>query len=325
MNKKLLLLLILSLVLVLLVGCVSLTVTQELDSNPENKLIITAKVSGNSDIKSVNDAMKDIKCKFNAKESKKESSTYLTYTSNNCILNGVEIKKLDNNVYKYTFDSSNFEKYSSKITDATYIIKVAGNIIDTNGINIGDNQVKFIISSDDIKNKYVYSVEYSLNCKYNSECTSDEACINSLCTKLNCGDCQYLEDHECKSYECCSENDCKGTQTCEQKSCVEINCETNKHANNHVCVWNCVGNSNCNQNEECINHNCYELKCANNEISVNHKCNLLNCGFFKKPTNHECVNNPVTISFSVIILLILIILICVVSYVNYHKKGEKIK
>ena len=306
----------------LLSGCVSLTVTQELDSKPDNKLIISAKVSDNSDIRSVSDAIKEINCKFKAEESKKETDTYLTYTSDNCVLSGVTTSKLDKNVYKYTFDSSTFEQYSSKITDATYIIKIAGKVIDTNGINIGDNQVKFLISSDDITNKYVYFVEYSLYCKYDSECTFDEACINSECTKLNCEDCQYIEDHKCKSYGCCSDNDCKGNQRCEEHNCIDMGCEYNQHAENHVCVWNCVDNSNCKESEECKDHNCYELDCAYNEGFVNHECNLLNCGLFKKTTNHQCVNNPLVITLIGTVAL-LMIFVAVFLYWNHAKKHKK--
>ena len=58
-------------------------------------------------------------------------------------------------------DSFYFEKFSSSITSATYIVRIKGNVIDTNGINVGTNQVKFLISSDDIKNRRVYYVKYN--------------------------------------------------------------------------------------------------------------------------------------------------------------------
>lgn len=292
--------------ILLLTGCVSLTVTQELDSKPEKRLIIDAKVSDNSDARSVSDAVKEINCKFNAEESKKESGTYLTYTSDNCVLSGVKLNKLGDNIYRYSFDSSNFKQYSSKITDASYILKIAGNVIETNGINIGYNQVKFLISNDDINNKYVYFVEYNLSCKYDSECTSDGACINFACTKLNCGECQYLENHKCKNYDCCSNDDCKNNQICEVHNCIDINCLPNQHAEDHICAWNCVDNSNCKESEECRNHS----------------CELLNCGLFEKLSNHKCVSNLFVASI-VLIVLLLVIATVIVMYWNSKNKHKK--
>ena len=207
---------------IILSGCDSLTFTQELDSTPDNKLIISAKVSDNADIRGVSDAIKEINCKFKAEESKKESDTYLTYTSENCVLSGVEINKLDKNVYKYTFDSSTFKQYASDITYVTYIIKIVGNIIDTNGINIGNNQVKFLVSSEDIANKYVYFVEYSLYCKYDSECTSDEACKGI----------QRCEDHNCYELKC------SDREVSVNHECQLLNCGFFKKPSNHQCVNN---------------------------------------------------------------------------------------
>jgi len=291
---------ILSLITIILSGCVSLTITQELDLTPDNKLIISAKVSGDSDIRTINDAVKEINCKFEAEESKRDYETYLIYTSEDCILKGVSIKQLNKELYRYSFDSSSLAKYSSEITEATYLIRMTGDIVDTNGITVGTSQVKFVISSEDIKNKYVYYVDYNLYCKYDSECASNEACIKSECTKLNCDACQYLEDHQCKSYECCADRDCSSSENCEEHTCFDLKCEYNEHPENHICIWNCVDNSVCDWNKECKDHSCNELSCD---------------GFFKKASNHQCVNDYATIS----ILIVFGLLVLGIIIYPYHK------
>ncbi|MCC7571012.1 hypothetical protein KO465_06770 [Candidatus Micrarchaeota archaeon] len=60
-------------------------------------------------------------------------------------------------------------------------------------------------------------------CNRDSNCESDEYC-NSRgdCVKLECGDCEYIEDHECVAYECCEDSDCDSDETCEDNECVEI-------------------------------------------------------------------------------------------------------
>lgn len=343
--------------IILLSGCVSLNVTQEVDLTPNNKLIISTKVSGDSEIRQINDAVKEINCKFDIKETKKDTSTYLTYTSQNCLLSGAKIQTVGKNKYKYSLDASYFEKFSASITDATYIIKIKGNVLDTNGINVGNNQVKFLISSEDIENRYVYYVEYTLNCEYDSDCSFDESCTNSECAKLNCGYCRYIENHKCKAYDCCADEDCKDAEKCENHNCIEIQCEYNQHAENHVCVWNCIDSSDCEQNEACKDHNCYELKCAekegffnhscrlleckddeyienhrcellkckDNEVAKNHQCTKFTCNFFQKPFNHKCVNNPLTINLTVVIPLLILGSIVIFLKLKHKKKHKKKK
>lgn len=270
--------------ILLVSGCVNLTVVQDLDLTSNNKLTISAEVTGDSAIREVNSAINEIKCKFDAEETIKEGTSYLSYTSQNCLLDGVQIKKLTKNKYKYTLDSFSFEKFSSSITDATYIVRMKGTIIDTNGISIGNDQVKFLISSDDIKNRRVYYVEYNLYCSTDSECSVDEYCANSECVKLNCGYCEYIENHQCKSYACCSDEDCKESQKCKNHNCLNIACA---------------------ENEGFFNHSCRLLECKDNEFIKSNKCELLNCNFFQKPVNHKCITNPTTIILAIVILMLI--------------------
>lgn len=352
MKKLIFILMFLS---ILLGGCATLNFTQELDLTPNNKLIISAKVSGDSEIRQVNDAIKEISCKFDIDETEKDSSTYLTYTSDDCKLSGVTIIKIGDDKYKYSFDSSYFSKYSSSISSATYIIKIKGQVLDTNGINVGNNQVKFLISTEDIGNRYVYYVDYELYCESNSDCNSEQSCKNNKCVQLDCGTCQYIEEHKCKSYDCCQNEDCGNAQYCKNHECIDVKCEFNQHAENHICVWNCVENINCNINEICTNHSCYELKCLDNEgfsnhtcklleckeeeyienheckllsckedeTPLNHKCSKLNCSFLKKPLNHQCIFNN-NWFFS---LLFIIIAFCSISFylIRKYKKHKRIK
>ena len=61
-----------------------------------------------------------------------------------------------------------------------------------------------------------------------SSCYFDERCIESTCEKISCGECEYTQDHQCKSFECCSDSDCGEFSSCnmEIRECVEdIGCQ----------------------------------------------------------------------------------------------------
>ncbi len=68
----------------------------------------------------------------------------------------------------------------------------------------------------------------------------------SVVTKTECDDCQYLEDGECKFYECCSDMLCPGTHECRYHKCVEIECGSCEYAKSHKCVdYQCCEDEDC--------------------------------------------------------------------------------
>jgi len=73
-------------------------------------------------------------------------------------------------------------------------------------------------------------------CRIDSDCASDENCINRECNKINCPD-GYITNHVCKKYECVSNSNCRGDETCENNKCTKINCAGNLVPQNHKCVY----------------------------------------------------------------------------------------
>ena len=219
------------LALFFLSGCVQdLTIVQDLDFTLDNKLTISAQVSSNDEMRKVNDVIKEINCKFSAKENKKQDGSIdLVYTSEDCVLEGVKIKEMSGGVFRYEIDSSDFRSYSSDIEEANYIIRIKGKIIDTNGINIGYNQVKFLISKSDIEDGYKYYVEYRLACSFDSECMADEHCFNSKCVKLECGNCEYIRNHKCVP-------SCADYESCVNNKCQQLSCGFFQKPVGHECV-----------------------------------------------------------------------------------------
>ena len=58
-------------------------------------------------------------------------------------------------------------------------------------------------------------------CENNTGCQKTQSCVNFQCVDLVCGYCEYPEDYECKSYQCCVDEDCKNGTKCIDYKCVE--------------------------------------------------------------------------------------------------------
>lgn len=139
-----------------------------------------------------------------------------------------------------------------------------------------------------------------LQCISDSDCRSDESCINNKCSKLKCNDCQYISNHSCKSFSCCISDHCKNNEFCANNTCFKLDCKEEEYLFNHSCM-----NLSCSQTQAIINHACNEVNCSFDEFMINHKCQKLNCSYNEhivdnacallqcaeeeKPGNHTCI------------------------------------
>ena len=154
-------------------------------------------------------------------------------------------------------------------------------------------------------------------CTVNKDCFEDEYCENWTCKKMDCGKCQYIEEHICMDHECCSDGECLQEQKCKDHSCTEFECKGNERVFNHTCVeLDCPEDRvaanhscqklNCAADEKAVNHTCTKLACRGDEIAKEHACRKLvcagdefaeehyckklECSSFQKSWNHKCVN-----------------------------------
>ena len=350
-NRMHWILIILSVIgLVFLSGCIDIKIIQKLnrDIDSNHKLIIETEVS-DSDyyLREANEYIKKINCKFNAVENKIDNKIYLTYTSDDCLLDEeyVHLTKVNNIIINYTINTKLFDKYEFSNAEVTFYVDVPGKVVGTNGIKTKDSQVKFLISDDDVSEGVKYYVEYKLKCLSNNDCLEDEECLNDECVKLQCGECSYIKNHRCIYYECCSDTDCTEDKRCVNNKCVPVPCECG-YVTGHSCIkYECCSNEDCGNGRYCENHMCYDiecktdndcesyqickkyncqdLNCAEDEIAENHECKKLECGLLQKPDKHECVTNFGLVIIIVVILLGLIIgLIVVYGVKTYYKKDE---
>ena len=60
-------------------------------------------------------------------------------------------------------------------------------------------------------------------CRWDSDCNDNELCnSDGECEALECGECEYIENHECVGYDCCFDNDCSDDEECYNNECVKI-------------------------------------------------------------------------------------------------------
>ena len=176
---------------------------------------------------------------------------------------------------------------------------------------------KYTLSTDDITQKIDrFSVSYKCKrsifhasgictempiCRYDGDCMQDEFCKDSICEKLNCDDCQYIEGHECVDYECCENSVCKKNEFCEENACRELNCSKEESIIDHSCsLLNCGSDEHtvdnecvkleCEEHEHAVDHKCELLKCNYNEQITDHKCKKLECKFYQREFDHDCLN-----------------------------------
>ena len=104
-----------------------------------------------------------------------------------------------------------------------------------------------------------------------------------------CGECEYLKNHQCIKYECCTDEDCIGEQTCDNHKCVNPICGKCQYLQNHRCIdYECCSDSDCAENEECVNNNCQTVICQGCTYIKNHYCFDAECC-----TDSDCKDNDI--------------------------------
>ncbi len=172
---------------------------------------------------------------------------------------------------------------------------------------------------EEYETTHCYKENHSVDvveCLSDDHCKLDSVCNYQQCTKLRCGECQYIVDHQCVDYECCKSSDCNFDEECVNNSCYKLDCDYDEHIVNNSCVeLNCstqeiaidhvceklvcafdeerINNScvrlDCADNQYINNHRCLELNCSPVETAFNHTCIKLECDYDEKPIDHKCV------------------------------------
>jgi len=58
-----------------------------------------------------------------------------------------------------------------------------------------------------------------VQCTKDRDCASNENCIDYQCNKFRCDYCQYIQNHECRRYQCCADTDCPSEMACTAHAC----------------------------------------------------------------------------------------------------------
>ncbi|MEW5896206.1 MAG: hypothetical protein AB1668_00805 [Nanoarchaeota archaeon] len=125
----------------------------------------------------------------------------------------------------------------------------------------------------------------AMACTIDKDCLADEYCEKGVCEKLDCGECQYIDEHQCFNYTCCLNEDCALEEQCLNHSCVRFQCAEEEFVSEHACQ-----KLECAFDESVFNHTCVKLECLDEEEAVNHICMALSCGRFEKPFQHKCLS-----------------------------------
>ncbi len=132
----------------------------------------------------------------------------------------------------------------------------------------------------DSKNRSFFAIQ----CRNDSGCGPAEACSNSSCTALSCGQCSLAIGHSCRKLECCSDDACMQDEMCANNTCAGLSCAANESARNHTCAI-----LSCRDDEAIANHSCKLLACGENEFPRNGKCEKVNCLENETIANRTCV------------------------------------
>ncbi len=132
------------------------------------------------------------------------------------------------------------------------------------------------------------------HCPYNTECRTTQ------CMPLSCGECQYIENHQCVSYSCCWSEQCPVHQDCRNNTCQNLECGAREQIFNHtcaalVCNWDesYVNNScqklTCGPKQAYVNNTCQDLACKEEEYAAEHQCKQLSCKDSEIVKEHQCI------------------------------------
>jgi len=162
-------------------------------------------------------------------------------------------------------------------------------------------------------NGIVENGETMETCCFDIGCIGEQSCIENICTEPVCGDCQYLEDHSCNSYECCDNDACGEAEECINKICTSIECGFCEYALDHACIeYECCSTRDCSSGMECVDNSCiigceecqyrdvasdqcvdYECcnstECASNQECSSNTCVNLSCSAGEIVMSHECI------------------------------------
>lgn len=186
-----------------------------------------------------------------------------------------------------------------------------------------------------------------LSCTSSETCPSGFGCENSIsCYPLKCGYCQYPEQHQCVSYQCCDSSQCAENEYCSNHNCEAFDCGNAGKAVNHSCTklecpadehilngqcekLQCAQNEKaennqcvkieCNNQSVLVNGNCVAIKCAEGQIIQNQKCVERKCGFFQSSTKNGCSFNS-RLFFKILIFLIIIIPVGIFLYLKFKQQ-----
>jgi hypothetical protein len=141
-------------------------------------------------------------------------------------------------------------------------------------------------------------------CIVDEECGPSHYCSDNKCLALECGYCQYIENHSCRDHECCVSDECSLTHHCIDNRCIELECIGGEILADHNCSitpcadgeiiidLQCV-DADCRPDEHIINYSCERLICAYDEGAINHTCVPLNCAEGLAPFNNTCSSKSV--------------------------------
>ncbi|MBI2144116.1 hypothetical protein HYU17_03110 [Candidatus Woesearchaeota archaeon] len=143
------------------------------------------------------------------------------------------------------------------------------------------------------------------SCSKDGECLQDERCDDSSCIPISCASCQYVSNHTCMDYDCCTDLDCDSGYVCSSRNCQPLSCGFDESVAGHGCE-----KLECAEDEYVFNQSCSKLNCQKGQTAANHvckdvivvcsgdefldyetnSCQKLRCGFLKKAKDHKCVS-----------------------------------
>jgi hypothetical protein len=107
-----------------------------------------------------------------------------------------------------------------------------------------------------------------LECLYSAGCDASSSCINNQCIPLECDECQYIHDHKCTNFQCCSNETCKQSQTCINNSCIAFECAFDEAPANHTCM-----KLQCGSDEQILDHACAKIPPIQKVAATNETAN----------------------------------------------------
>ena len=141
-------------------------------------------------------------------------------------------------------------------------------------------------------------------CEAGSGCNSDEECHYNYCKLLECGYCEYVSNHSCAPYECCSDSGCDSGEKCFSHECMAVECTRDSQCGameicrDYECdAVGCKNSSVCGGGQECSipRYECVGMVCETGKVAFNHTCILpecvsdANCSETALCTNYSCV------------------------------------